>query len=285
MPRLIWQMLCRQNSEKFNTLTLRRGKLIILSYKVQNLNNINMKSGSKQSSTNSVGLLFGRIAPVYDKLNHILSFGMDYFWRARLANLIEKENQSRILDLATGTGDLLITLLRKNPNITEAVGLDISQKMLDICYKKIMDYNLTEGVNLFCADAASSGLSDNAFDVVTIGFGIRNTSDTLKTLGEIFRLLKQGGEVLILEFSLPSNRILKFFYLLYLRYYVPFIGRLLSGDKVAYRYLNTSIEKFYNEEDLFSLMLKTGFENISVIPVTFGIANIYKGSKPISKIS
>jgi len=238
-----------------------------------------MNSVSRQSSDNSVGQMFSRIAPVYDKLNHILSFGMDFFWRGRLAGMVDKKKQLQILDLAAGTGDLLIALLRKNPNIIEAVGLDISENMLAVCRKKITRYNLTERVNLICSDVNACGLSDNMFDVVTMGFGIRNTPDSFKTLTEIFRLLKEGGSVLILEFSIPSNWMLRFFYLLYLRFYVPFIGRIISGDKEAYGYLNSSIEKFYNREEFSSLMREAGFQNVITLPLTFGIVCIYKGSK------
>lgn len=238
-----------------------------------------MKSVSRQSSEDSVGLMFDRIAPVYDKLNHILSFGMDFFWRRRLAHSVNKQKQLQILDLASGTGDLLISLLKRNHNIIGAAGLDISEEMLSICRKKIAGYSFAGKVNFVCADACSSGLSDNSFDLVTMGFGIRNTPDTFKTLTEIFRLLKPGGETLILEFSMPPNKALRILYLLYLRYYVPFIGRLVSGDKNAYKYLNVSIEEFCKKEDFSSLMRKAGFENISSQPITFGVVRIYKGSK------
>ncbi|MEJ2650011.1 MAG: bifunctional demethylmenaquinone methyltransferase/2-methoxy-6-polyprenyl-1,4-benzoquinol methylase UbiE [Sedimentisphaerales bacterium] len=237
-----------------------------------------MDSVSRQPSENSVGRMFDRIAPVYDKLNHILSFGLDFFWRSRLAGLVDKNRQLKVLDLAVGTGDLLVTVLRKNRNIIEATGLDVSENMLTICRKKIARYNLKNKVNLVCADASCTILSDNAFDIVTMGFGLRNTPDSLRILKEIFRMLKSGGAALILEFSMPSNRAARFFYLLYLRRCVPFIGRIISGDKDAYKYLNTSIEKF-NMEDVSSSMRKAGFENVKRIPMTFGIVCIYRGSK------
>jgi demethylmenaquinone methyltransferase/2-methoxy-6-polyprenyl-1,4-benzoquinol methylase len=240
-----------------------------------------MNSVSRQPPENSVGRIFDRIAPVYDKLNHILSFGMDFFWRSRLAGLVDKKRQLKVLDLAVGTGDLLVTVLRKNPNIIEATGLDVSENMLAICQKKFTRYNLKNKANLVCADACCTSLSDNAFDIITMGFGIRNTSNSLRTLREIFRMLKPDGTVLLLEFSMPPNRAVKFFYLLYLRHFVPFIGRLISGDKDAYKYLNTSIEKF-NMEDVSYSMREAGFENVKIIPMTFGIVCIYKGSK-ISK--
>ncbi len=240
-----------------------------------------MDSVKRQPSQNSTGQMFSKIAPVYDKLNHILSFGMDFSWRNKLAQLVEHRRELRILDLATGTGDLLIAVLRKNSNIVEAVGLDMSEEMLEICRRKIAHYNLAERIDLICADANSSGLFDESFDVVTIGFGIRNTPDASTTLTEIFRLLKHGGTTFILEFSIPDNRVLRFLYLIYLRHYVPLIGRVFSGDKDAYKYLNTSVEKFYSANDFTFLMKDAGFENIDAISLTFGVARIYRGSKPV----
>ena len=240
-----------------------------------------MDSVTRQSSQNLTGQMFSRIASVYDRLNHILSFGMDFIWRNKVARLIDYKGELRILDLATGTGDLLIAVLRRNSNITEAVGLDISEEMLEICRRKIAHYNLTEQVNLVCADADSNGLFDESFNVVTIGFGIRNIPDASATLTEIYRLLRPEGTSFILEFSMPDNRLLRFLYLKYLRYCVPLIGRILSGDKNAYKYLNASVEKFYTSENFTSLMRKAGFENIQVVPLTFGIARIYIGLKPV----
>ena len=238
-----------------------------------------MESVSNQSSENTVCQMFERIANVYDRLNHILSFGMDFYWRARLAGMVEKEKQLKILDLAVGTGDLLIALLKKNPNISNAVGLDISEGMLEICKKKIAKNNLSNRTKLVCSDANSSGLPDNTYDIITMGFGIRNTPDSSKTLSEIIRMLKNNGNALILEFSTPPNKLIKFFYMIYLRLWVPFIGRLISGDKQAYKYLNTSIEDFYNMQEFSSLMQKSGFHNVIATPLAFGIACIYIGSK------
>jgi len=223
--------------------------------------------------------MFDRIAPAYDILNHLFSFGQDFSWRSRLADAVDKNGKLRVLDLATGTGDVLITLLDRNPNIAEAVGLDISENMLAVCRRKIARYKLADRVSLVRADVTANGLTGESFDVVTMGFGIRNTPDALKTLTEIHRLLKPSGTALILEFSMPSNRIVRGFYLFYLRFFVPLLGRLLSGDNKAYHYLDTSIENFHRPDDFCRLMQKAGFSNISATPLTFGIACIYKASK------
>jgi len=223
--------------------------------------------------------MFDRIAPVYDRLNHLFSFGRDFSWRRRLADAVDEDEELRVIDLATGTGDVLISLLDRNPNIAEAVGLDISENMLALCRSKITRHKLTGRVSLVRADATASGLAGETFDVVTMGFGIRNTPDAFKTLTEIHRLLKQGGTTLILEFSMPSNRILRNCYLFYLRFFVPLLGRLLSGDNHAYRYLDTSIENFHRPEDFCRLMQKAGFSNVNTTPLTFGVACLYQGTR------
>lgn len=234
------------------------------------------------SSPDAVCRMFDSIAPYYVLLNHVLSFGLDFLWRRKLASTVNKDKKMKALDLATGTGDLLISLLRRNTNISEAVGLDISEKMLTLCRQRIAKHKLTKRVSLVRSDAADSGLPSESFDVVTMGFGIRNTPDAFKTLCEIHRLLRQGGAALILEFSLPSNRIIRKCYLLYLRNFVPMLGRLLSGDKHAYRYLNTSVENFYSMDDFCYLMRKAGFKDVNVTPLTFGVACIYKASKALT---
>ena len=233
----------------------------------------------KSANVNSIGQMFDRIAPAYDILNHLLSFGQDFSWRRRLANAVAGKEKLRVLDLATGSGDVLISLLDKNPNVTEAVGLDVSENMLALCRDKITRRKLAGRIKLVRADVTANRLDDASFDVVTMGFGIRNMPDVFNTLTEIHRLLKEGGTALILEFSMPDNRILRSFYLFYLRFFVPMLGRLLSGDNHAYRYLDTSIENFHRAEDFCRLMQKAGFSNVNATPLTFGIACLYQGNK------
>ncbi|MHC4745306.1 MAG: ubiquinone/menaquinone biosynthesis methyltransferase, partial [Planctomycetota bacterium] len=180
------------------------------------------------SSENAVGKMFDRIAPTYALLNHILSFGLDFSWRRRLAESIEKDRPIELLDLATGSGDLLISILRRRANISKATGLDISEKMLEVCRRNLEKAKLAERATPIQADAARTGLADNSFDAATMAFGIRNVPEPNETLAEIFRVLRPGGEALILEFSLPSNRLVRGIYLVYLRRIVPFIGRVIS---------------------------------------------------------
>jgi len=237
------------------------------------------KGPPSPETQNAVHRMFDRIAPTYALLNHILSFGLDFFWRRKLAGNLEKDRPIEVLDLATGTGDLLISMLRRRANISKAVGLDISENMLGVCRKKIERWGLADRVTLVQGDAARTGLGDGGFDAVTMAFGIRNVSDPGEALSEIYRLLRQGGAALILEFSLPANRIIRSLYLVYLRYVVPFIGYVVSRDKAAYRYLNTTIEAFDKNRDLPALMRKAGLSKIAIKPLTFGTVSLYSACK------
>ncbi len=241
-------------------------------------------SGSGNGAGRSVGQMFDRIAPTYDLLNHLLSLGWDYSWRRRTAQQLRDDQALKILDLATGTGDLLLSILQAHTHIARAVGLDVSEKMLDLCCEKLRRRGLAQRVELVCADAAATPFPAGTFDVATMGFGIRNTADAAKTLREIHRILRPGGTALILEFSLPRHRAWRWCYLKYLRLVVPCVGALISADRHAYRYLHESIEGFYQAEAFCALMREAGFGAVSAVPLTFGVASIYRGVKgPLSE--
>jgi len=242
-------------------------------------NSVSTTSGASRPGDSGVGAMFDRIAPTYDLLNHLLSLGRDGAWRRRAAGQLRLSTAAHVLDLATGTGDLLIALLRKHPDITEAVGLDVSEAMLQIARKKIEAFRWSGRVRFIRGDAMQTSLAAGEFDAVTMGFGIRNTPDAHRTLSEIHRVLKPGGTALILEFSWPKAAFFRAGYLAYLRWAVPLIGRLVSRDKQAYRYLNTSIEAFHRPDEFCSLMEQAGFASVSATPVTWGVASIYTGSK------
>jgi demethylmenaquinone methyltransferase / 2-methoxy-6-polyprenyl-1,4-benzoquinol methylase len=234
---------------------------------------------SSSSGPACVGPMFDRIAPTYDLLNHLLSFGRDYSWRRKTARQIHPGNCLKIIDLATGTGDLLISLLKLHRDTERIVGLDVSEGMLNLCREKLRRRGLARRVELLCADAMATLLAANSFDAATIGFGIRNTPDVAKTLREMHRILKPGGTAVVLEFSLPRGRLSRWCYLKYLRLAVPFLGAVISTDRQAYRYLNRSIEGFYQAEVFSSLMRDAGFREVSVTPLTLGVASIYRGVK------
>jgi demethylmenaquinone methyltransferase/2-methoxy-6-polyprenyl-1,4-benzoquinol methylase len=231
------------------------------------------------SGSPSVGPMFNRIAPTYDLLNHLLSLGRDYAWRRKVTQQLKGPGPLGLLDLATGTGDLLISLLQRCPAIGKATGLDISERMLELGREKLRARGLAQRAELVCADASATPFPESTFDVATMAFGIRNTANAATTLAEIHRILKPGGTAIILEFSLPQNRAVRWGYLKYLRSVVPWIGAAISGDKHAYRYLDESIEGFHQPAAFSSLMQQAGFREVSVIPLTWGVASIYKGTK------
>ena len=233
----------------------------------------------KQLPRTEIWRMFDRIAERYDLLNHLLSLGQDIRWRKKVARfLIEKDDQY-ILDLATGTGDQLFYMFKSSRRISHAVGTDLAIKMLEKGRIKINKKQLGDSIVLEKGDAEDIKYPDNTFDAVTISFGIRNVKNVEKSLSEMFRVLNPGGRVLILEFSIPPNILMRRVYLYYFRYMLPFIGSLISGDGYAYRYLNQTVEGFPHGVAFSEILKKSGFDNVSMHPLTFGIATIYYGDK------
>jgi demethylmenaquinone methyltransferase/2-methoxy-6-polyprenyl-1,4-benzoquinol methylase len=232
----------------------------------------------------NVWKMFDRIAPRYDLLNRILSLGLDGPWRRRVGKYLPEGKNVRVLDLATGTGDLLLALFSSENKISSAVGLDMSAEMLAIAEKKIVKSNLQDSISFVRADAAQIPFPENSFDAVTMAFGIRNVSDIDMALRQMQRVLKPSGQALILEFSLPENIVMRNLFLLYLRTFVPLVGAIISGDCNAYRYLNKTVETFLSREELCQAMRNAGFINVKVAPMTFGVACIYCGGKPARQV-
>ena len=209
----------------------------------------------------------------------MLSFGQDIFWRNKICKVPDKKEDQVLLDLATGTGDILFSFLKKRKDIAYAIGLDMSINMLKEAEKKSIHKKFNKKAGFLRGDANQIPLSKEKADFATMAFGIRNITEPEVCLKDIKRVLKFGGKALILEFSLPKSKFMKFFFLLYLRNIVPIIGWLVSGDKYAYRYLNETIEDFPYGEAFCKIMENAGFSNISFTPLTFGIATIYQGEK------
>lgn len=233
-----------------------------------------------EPSRQHVWHMFDRIAHRYDLLNRLLSMRQDVAWRNKMATLLPERPNLRLLDLATGTADQILSLIHKSDRIGSAVGIDMSTEMLSFGREKIAKRGLSERVVLQEGDAMQPPLPDNSFDVVTISFGIRNVLDVTQSLREMQRVLKPGGRVLILEFSLPSNWLMRKSYLFYFRNILPWIGGKISGDSYAYRYLNQTVESFPYGRTFCRLLEEAGFENVTDHPLTFGIASIYQGDKP-----
>ena len=184
--------------------------------------------------------MFNRIARRYDLLNRLLSGRRDVAWRKKCAQQLPKNTQLTVLDLATGTGDLLQRLLRERPNIKTAVGLDPAIAMLSMGQNKMS----SQRMSLVRGDAQHMSFRSESSDVITMAFGIRNVPDIDSAFREMHRVLVPGGQVFILEFSLPTNKLIRTLYLFYFRHILPFIGGIISGDRRAYHYLNQSVENF-----------------------------------------
>lgn len=240
------------------------------------------KTGINLEEKDRTWQMFDRIAPTYDPLNRILSAGTDTRWRRRVARYLPKDRPLELLDLATGTGDLLIALCQAEPRIQRALGMDLSEGMLAVGRQKLQKLHLPQATALETGDATKVPVDNESFDAVTIAFGIRNVDDVPASLREMHRILRPDGRAIILEFSLPRSRIMRGLYLLYFRRILPWIGARVSGDRYAYSYLNQSVEAFPYGEAFCQMMRDAGFVRVQAHPLTFGIATIYQGDKAAS---
>lgn len=223
--------------------------------------------------------MFNRISKRYDFLNRLLSFGMDVGWRKKLADFLPQRNDLTLLDLATGTGDVPIYLVLRSKRIKSVVGVDMAEKMLVIGREKIMQNLMRSKITLQTGDVNRLSFNGASFDCTTIAFGIRNIENPAQALSEMYRVLKAGGRSLILEFSLPQNPFLRVLSLVYMRHILPFLGWVISGDFMAYKYLNQTIEKFPYGNAFCRLMTDAGFKNVKANTLGLGVATIYQGDK------
>ena len=228
--------------------------------------------------SDNVAAMFNSIAAKYDFLNHFLSLGIDKLWRRCLVKQLAKSNPRQVLDIATGTGDLAIQLAKhhKSVNIT---GVDISENMLSIGREKILKRKLEGRINLKQANSLSLPFADGEFDAAMVAFGVRNFEDLSKGITEVHRVLKDGGSLYVLEFSMPSRFPMRNLYRFYFRRVLPFVGGIVSGSKSAYTYLPESVFAFPEKEKFVEIMANAGFKNCSYKRLTFGVASIYVGSK------
>ena len=234
-------------------------------------------SNSAKGKKDQVAEMFDNIAPRYDFLNHFLSFGIDKVWRRKAIRLLMKHSPSIILDVATGTGDFAIESLKTGAQ--KVIGVDISEEMLVVGRAKIKALGVDHRIVLQKGDSEELKFSDNLFDAVTIAFGVRNFENLSKGIEELFRVLKPGAIVCILEFSKPKSFPVKQLYGFYSFYILPFFGRLFSNDKSAYRYLPESVEQFPDGEAFLKVLNQCGFTQTREYRQTFGVATIYTGIK------
>lgn len=224
-----------------------------------------------------IGQLFDRIAPTYDGLNHGLSLNIDRLWRKRAVR--DMQPARHVLDVAIGTADLTLEMLRQG-KAEQVTGLDLSKEMMAIGKAKCERLKVKgESVHFVYGNAQQMPFADRSFDGVTCAYGCRNFSDLDAGLKEMYRVLKTGGEVTILEFSYPDNRLIRWAYDLYFTHVLPFIGRLVSRDRTAYTYLNRSVKSFCWGEAFVQHLHDAGFVEESFLPLTFGITTVYRARK------
>jgi demethylmenaquinone methyltransferase / 2-methoxy-6-polyprenyl-1,4-benzoquinol methylase len=232
------------------------------------------KDGSKREQ---VAEMFDNISPKYDLLNHVLSGGVDIYWRKRAIKLLKKNPPKVILDIATGTGDFAIEALSLRPE--KIIGVDISEGMLAVGREKIAKIGQQETITLQSGDSESLSFADNYFDAVIVSFGVRNFQNLLAGLTEMNRVMKPNGTCVVVEFSKPRSFPFKQLYNGYFKYILPLIGKTISRDSSAYTYLPESVQAFPDGEAFLEIYNKAGFKNTKCIPLTFGICSIYIGQK------
>lgn len=224
-----------------------------------------------------IGALFDRIAGSYDHMNHLLSVNIDKCWRRQAVRAMQPAQQ--VLDVAVGTGDLAIELLRRNKAET-VTGVDLSNVMMHYAAEKAELYQLGHRLTLEQGNAQNLQYADNRFDAVTCAYGVRNFADLDAGLREMYRVLRPGGQLVILEFSYPTNTVIRWVYDLYFSHIMPLVGKCLSKDKTAYNYLCHSVKHFIWGEQMVSHLQQAGFKNVLFRPQTFGISTLYTATKP-----
>ena len=234
---------------------------------------------SQKTKKEEVQQMFDNIAPTYDKLNHILSLSIDKMWRRRVVRKVRRMKPEKIMDLATGTGDLAIKLAQAMPK-AKIMGVDLSENMLAVAAEKVRRKGLDDHIALYQGDAENLEVADGVLDVVTVAFGVRNFGNLEKGLSEIMRSLRSGGHIVVLEFSTPRNFLVRKCYQFYSNHIMKPVGGLVSKDRKAYDYLPDSIVEFPDRERFLEIMGRIGFVECRRYSQSLGIAQIYIGRKP-----
>lgn len=226
--------------------------------------------GKKQQ----VSKMFDNIAPYYDFLNRLLTLRIDVLWRKKAIKSLIESQPKRILDVATGTADVAI-MMAKQLEVDEIIGMDISKEMLEVGRKKILKRDLSDKIKLEHGDSENLPYEDNSFDAATVAFGVRNFEDLKKGLGEMKRVIKPGGQLVVLEFSKPTMFPFKQGFNFYFKYILPLIGRITSKDPKAYDYLYRSVQVFPDGDAFLNILQQTGFNNTKCKQLSLGICSIY----------
>jgi demethylmenaquinone methyltransferase/2-methoxy-6-polyprenyl-1,4-benzoquinol methylase len=230
-----------------------------------------------KSKKEEVAEMFNNISKRYDFLNHFLSLGIDKIWRKKAVRMLKEIQPKRILDLATGTGDFAIALLKLNPS--EVVGMDISDGMLDVGREKMRKNGFDKVISMRNGDSENLPFEEGYFDALTVGFGVRNYENLEKGLAEMLRVVRKDGKVIILEFSKPKRFPVKQYYAFHSKYIIPFFGKRISKDEKAYAYLPESVAAFPEGRDFEVILERLGYRNVTSKLLAGGIATIYSGIK------
>jgi len=239
-------------------------------------------------SGDRVQKMFGEIAGRYDFMNHMLSGGIDIYWRSYTVRTVPINGDDPVLDVCTGTGDLAIAYWKAGKGAVPVFGTDFTPEMLELAKKKFekLKGNANHGVEFSQADTQQLPFDDNTFQIVSVGFGLRNVADTEAGLNEMIRVAKPGGRIAVLEFSQPTLPILAGSYRWYFRNVLPRLGQMFArNNEDAYNYLPESVSEFPSGQALVDVMASCGLEQVSFKPLTFGIATLYVGHKPGAQIS
>ena len=223
--------------------------------------------------------MFDNIAPTYDKLNHVLSLNVDKLWRRHALRESVDGTPQRILDVACGTGDSTISIAKAAAAGTEIIGADISEGMMALVKGKAEKAGVGERITLQVADGEDLPYRERTFDRVTCAFGIRNFEHKERGLSEFLRVLKSGGKAVILELSVPQNRLVRWTYDLYFLHILPGIGGAVSGDRAAYKYLPASVHNFPSPSDFCRMMEAAGFRNVHCLTFSFGLCRMFVGER------
>ena len=234
--------------------------------------------GSKKEQ---VSEMFDKIAPRYDFMNRFLSVGIDMIWRRKAIGLFKKDAPKYMLDVATGTGDMAI-MAAKRLRPERIAGIDISEGMLEIGRKKIEKESVATKIELYSGDGETINFAENTFDGVMVAFGVRNFENLQKGLQEIFRVLKPGAQLVVLEFSTPKTPGIKNLYNLYMGVIAPQMAKLFNQNKKAYQYLNESAKAFPDRQNFIDILNKTGYSNTYYKSLSLGICCIYSARKPVA---
>ena len=233
----------------------------------------------EQTKKEQVEEMFDNIAPSYDRLNHIISFNLDRIWRRRVMGIVRRAKATKIMDIATGTGDLAIALA-KSIEPAHILGIDLSEEMLTVARRKVQRAGLESRITLEKGDAENLAIVESgSIDAATVAFGVRNFENLEQGLREIHRTLRVGGTFVVLELSVPKNRLIRWFYAQYSHRILPGIGAMISKDKQAYVYLPESIDEFPAPERFAEMLRSAGFKGVKRHKQSFGVAHIYEAVK------